>query len=593
MMTGNHGGTLISSAPVIRVLPPEEARKIAAGEVVDRPAAMVREFIDNAIDAGAQLIESSIEGGGILKTEVSDDGRGMGKEDLELCILTHATSKIRSLEDLKTAETLGFRGEALAAAAAVSRLEILSSTDGREAWKLTVGPEGKNPARIEQSRRNRGASVRAFGLFDTIPARKRFLKREGSEAAACRQIFNEKAMAFPGRSFRFVQDDVLKVFLPPANSFKERFIQIFLTQEEGNFLHEIAGGGAGFSFNIVAGGPEIFRNDRRQQFVFANGRRIQDYSLIQALEYGVQGWFPNGVHPIGAVYIDIDPALADFNIHPAKREARFADPGAIHHGITQALRDFFRRLNIASPAAPQVTRREEGSGGALAEEALFVMSPLPQSAGTGTSWAAETRPAYGHEDIKAGEKPVSEGTVPPGEITFLGRLFGLFILVTKGDRLFIIDQHAAHERILYNRFIAGPVREQELLVPITFNTESPEDDAFLKTRQDDLAGLGIRLEADSGGAWHIEALPELWRLSDTETVKEILSLKTAGENVAERWAATLICRKAAKDGDYLDEGAALALAGEALKLPVPRCPHGRPIWVEISREDLFKAVKRL
>ena len=584
MMTGN----LV--APAIRVLPPEEARKIAAGEVVDRPSALVREFIDNAIDAGAQLIETAIEGGGILKTEVSDDGKGMEKEDLELCILTHATSKIRSLEDLKTAETLGFRGEALAAAAAVARLEILSSTDGREAWKLSAGPEGKNPARLEQSRRSRGTSVRAMELFDTIPARKRFLKREGSEALVCRQIFNEKAMAFPDRGFRFVQDGSLKVFLPPANSLKERFTQIFLTREEGNFLHEISGSGAGFSFTIVAGGPEIFRNHRRQQFVFANGRRIQDYSLIQALEYGVQGWFPNGVHPIGAVYIDIDPALADFNIHPAKREARFADPGAIHHCVTQALRDFFRRLNIASPSSFPA-KGGEGNGGFLAMEALLARPPSPPSR-TEETWAAEPRPAYERGDIRAEEKPAVEEEAPE-KLKFLGRLFSLFILAAKGDQFFIIDQHAAHERILYNRFVSGPISQQELLVAIPFDTESPEDDGFLKTRKADLARLGIRIEQDEGGGWRIEALPELWRLSDAETVREILDLKTAGENIAERWAATLSCRRAVKDGDYLDEGAALALAEEALKLPVPRCPHGRPIWFEISRTDLLRAVKRL
>jgi DNA mismatch repair protein MutL len=406
---------------------------------------------------------------------------------------------------------------------------------------------------------------------------------------ACRQIFNEKAMAFPDRGFRFLQDGILKIFLPPANSLKERFIQIFLTQEEGGFLHEISGSGEGFSFTIVAGGPEIFRNDRRQQFVFANGRRIQDYSLIQALEYGVQGWFPNGVHPIGAVYIDIDPALADFNIHPAKREARFADPGAIHHGITQALRDFFRRLNIASPSSFPV-KGEEGNGGFLAMEALL-SKPLSPPPRTGETWAAETSPGYGPEDIRAGGKPAEDEA--PEKPRVLGRLFSLFILVAKGDRLFIIDQHAAHERILYNRFVSGPISQQELLVAIPFDTENAEDDGFLKPRKADLARLGIRIEQDEGEGWRIEALPELWRLSDAETVREILSLKTAGENMAERWAATLSCRRAVKDGDYLDEGAALALAAEALKLPVPRCPHGRPIWFEISREDLLRAVRRL
>ncbi|MDR3146402.1 MAG: DNA mismatch repair endonuclease MutL, partial [Treponema sp.] len=227
----------------IRVLPPEEARKIAAGEVIDRPAALVREFLDNAIDAGSALIEVVIEGGGIRRTEVIDDGLGMNREDLALCWYTHATSKIRSVDDLNTAETLGFRGEALAAAAAVSRLEILSCTGDGEAWFLETGAGmGDSPGgmRISRSRRTRGTTVRALGLFDTIPARKRFLKREGAEAGLCRQAFIDKALAFPGIAFRFLQDGKLRLFFPPAASLKERYALALLSPDEGAFLHEIS-----------------------------------------------------------------------------------------------------------------------------------------------------------------------------------------------------------------------------------------------------------------------------------------------------------------------------------------------------------------
>ncbi|MDR1445398.1 MAG: DNA mismatch repair endonuclease MutL, partial [Treponema sp.] len=211
----------VSSAR-IQVLPPEEARKIAAGEVIDRPAALIREFIDNAIDAGGTEIEVSIEGGGARRAEVTDNGEGMDREDLAACWLTHATSKIRSLKDLDTACSLGFRGEALAAAAAVAGLEILSSTGGREAWQLSVGPGGNTPV-INQSMRTKGTSVRAIGLFDSIPARKRFLKREGTEANLCKQAFLDKAAAFPGITFRFYQEGRLVCFLPAAASLKERF----------------------------------------------------------------------------------------------------------------------------------------------------------------------------------------------------------------------------------------------------------------------------------------------------------------------------------------------------------------------------------
>ncbi|MDR3276195.1 MAG: DNA mismatch repair endonuclease MutL, partial [Treponema sp.] len=257
----------------IQILPPAEARRIAAGEVVDRPAALVREFMDNAIDAGASLIETTVEAGGIRLAEVSDDGGGMGREDLALCWQDHATSKIRSLADLDTSETLGFRGEALAAAAAVSRLEILSSRDGREAWLLEAGPDN-GESRITQARRVKGTTVRARGLFDTVPARKRFLKREASEALLCRQTFIEKALPFPGTGFRYVQEGELKLYLPVAASLRERFAAALLDSREAGLLHELSAGGPGFSLVIVAGGPELFRKDRRQQYVFANGRRI-------------------------------------------------------------------------------------------------------------------------------------------------------------------------------------------------------------------------------------------------------------------------------------------------------------------------------
>jgi DNA mismatch repair protein MutL len=539
----------------VQALPPEEARKIAAGEVVDRPAALVRELLDNAIDAGGSSIELQIDNGGIRRIETLDDGMGMTREDLEICWQPHTTSKIRSMDDLCSATTLGFRGEALAAAAAVSRLEILTSADGREAWRLTVGPgagkaQGGEP-RIEPFRRTKGSSVRALGLFDSIPARKRFLKREGSEAALCRQIFIEKALAFYALNFRFTQDGNLKLIFPPVSSRKERFADALLEKRERGFLHEINAQGEGFRVGIVIGGPELSRNDRRHQYIFANGRRIQDYSLIQALEYGTQGWFPNGTHPVGAIYIDVDPALADFNIHPAKREARFKDAGAIHHSVTAALRDFLRREDLAwqargenpersFPLPHQASLPYGPSGGGSVNTAALAMSalldappafaPLPgrgpeeQTLFSGYpaagAAAAEPRAAY---DI--------QGAAAKARLA--GRIFELFILAELEDRLFIIDQHAAHERILYDRILGKPVTTQELLAPITFSTPGEDDDRFLESRREDLRKLGILLR-NEGSLWLIEALPAGWQAGDGETVEEILKLRTAGENIYSR-----------------------------------------------------------
>jgi len=180
--------------------------------------------------------------------------------------------------------------------------------------------------------------------------------------------------------------------------------------------------------------------------------------------------------------------------------------------------------------------------------------------------------------------------VPP-EVKYAGRAFGLFILIEWGDKLYIIDQHAAHERILYNKFLKEPVPKQELLAPIPFCTESDDEDVFLESKREELSRLGVDIRNDEDG-WQIEALPADWRLGDAATVKEILELRTAGENMAQRWVATLCCRAAIKDGDYPDDETAFALGKEALALPESRCPHGRPIWTEISKEALYKAVRR-
>jgi DNA mismatch repair protein MutL len=513
----------------------------------------------------------------------------------------------------------------------VAALEIVSCAGGREAWKLLAGPGGSRPPRIEPGSRSRGSSVRALGLFDAVPARKRFLKRGGSEALFCRQAFIDKALAFPEIDFRFTQDGVLKLSLPGVENYKDRFAAAVLegsgvkSVRERGFLHEIYALGEGFRVTIVTGGPELYRNDRRQQFVFANRRRIQDFSLLQALEYGVQGWFPNGVHPLGALYIDIDPALADFNIHPAKREARFADPGAIHHAISTALRDFLR--GTAGPVNRNAERREgplfPGFGreplrpagpyspaseapARLALEALLTNPPDFAALPGRAMETAETAPPYGdysgtgiYGDYPAvsgaavsgaGESPAI-GENPAGTFRFIGQTFELFLLAERGDKLYIIDQHAAHERILYDRILSGPIARQELLVPISFDAESPQEGRFFRARGEELAKLGVIIE-EEGTRWQITALPEGWRLSDGETLEALRDLQNAGENMAERWAATLSCRRAIKDGDRLDDLSAADMAEAALALPVPRCPHGRPVWVEISRADLYRGVRR-
>jgi DNA mismatch repair protein MutL len=583
----------------IQILPPEEARKIAAGEVIDRPSALVREFIDNALDAGARNVEVSIEEGGIRLVEVSDDGCGMDRDDLALCIEDHATSKITSLDDLVLTRTLGFRGEALPAAGAVAELEIITGRNGN-AWRLRVH---NGSVQLDQAVRAPGTTVRTRFLFDYIPARKRFLKRPASEALLCRQIFLEKAAAFPDVQFRFMQDGELRVFLPAGVSLKERFAVTFKLEPFLSLLHHIEGRGTGFSFSVILGGPGLSRPDKKLQLVFANGRRIHDWGLQQALEAGLLGGFPNNEHPVGAIFLNIDPKLVDFNIHPAKREAKFQQVGEIHHAVTSTLRAFLPGLlGRQSLAMPLATRSEPSlpfRSASFHPLSFGTVRSSGEATPDGTDALAQEA-LYDRDDPTEPSMPViaAESAPPYGAapsdrtFKFIGRLWGVFILVERDGRLYIMDQHAAHERILYQRYLSKPIPAEKLLIPLTFSTETAEEDHFLNAHKGELVRLGIRLEQESPHAWRLETLPAGWYAADGETVKAVLALPRTGVSFIENWAASCACHTAVRDGAFLDERTALDLAQEAMDMPDHHCPHGRPIWVEIAREDLLKGVKR-
>ncbi len=659
----------------VRVLDAAIARKIAAGEVIDRPAAVIRELLDNALDAGARSIDISIEDGGLRSMEVSDDGCGMTREDLLLCSLPHATSKIRREEDLLALESLGFRGEALGSIAAVAALEIITSTDGNGAVCLNVGPAMSLPGPADHKAaaagddpdgsdrpappasgepappisgrhgltpwlsggyRARGTSVRVRGLFENLPARKKFMKRASSEAGHIYRTIVEKALAFPECAFRYRQDGSIKLVLPAAESLTQRFVDAVIeenasTRGRGSFVHHASGGDEGFRVDVIVGGPELCRTDRRFQFIFANRRRIQDYSFQQALEYGSQGWFPNNSHPVGAVFLQVDGPLIDFNIHPAKREARFQDSARIHRSISAVTRSLFESLSRRerfldeegkeSGMADSSTRPAElfdregqvryqarpvAHGTAdLAEQALghrpygqpFPIQASSQSASAVRSASALQEARIGLEKLL--EEPprlreLHDSTLEEGHSTarYLGQVLGLYLVVERADEVLFIDQHAAHERILFDALMEKPPAAQELLVPYPFHTEDRAQSAFLAARREELLRLGIHIEADGPDSWVLSGLPAAWNSPDGETIEAILDLAGEGEDRARRWYATLACKKAVKDGQILDESRGRELALAALALPDPRCPHGRPIFVRLGREALAKGVQR-
>ena len=714
-LNGGSQQNAAASRKPVKLLNAETARKIAAGEVIDRPASIVRELLDNAVDSGASQINVEIEGGGIDKIRVQDNGCGMSRDDLAVAAHPHATSKISSDTDLLNLTTLGFRGEALASIAAVARLTIDS---GEYKMRCSITEDHI----IEPRSPIAGTTVTSENLFENFPARRQFLKRAASETKMCRQTFLEKAMPRPDIAFRMTVDGQLRSDFAAGQSLKERFHAALGIQQSADLLYEIKGSGAGFSFSLVIGDPCIARQDRKDIYIFINSRRIAEYSLLQAIEYGAQGYFPNGTHPAAALYAQVSPDLVDFNIHPAKKEARFKDIAPLHHGVSSALREFFRALsvkqmkggspnpderqnyldtgfyglNVAAPApswpgaqSPQteppvslsgLTRqsfdqtepqsrfekiasladlagtddtppaswaskqssqnlasfglaKNEGGGvswpsndvslsGATAHSAQQSFAPTygagrapriserPQSlrVASGDSWSGASFGASksfgGENDAAAPSWTCDQSTPnaaavswaceqsPQSGFRYIGRALGTFIIIEKNKALYFVDQHAAHERYLFDKIMDGQDQRQPLLVPEKMELDSDQDDAYLEAAAPELKRYGFECERLEPCLWQFKSFNPLWKGGVLELKKLIFEKRIEPKELIRKIAAMAACRSAVKDGDVIDDAAAEDLARKAFALPDPHCPHGRPCWTVVTKEKLFELVKR-
>lgn len=605
----------------VRTLNPEVARKIAAGEVIDRPNAIIRELMDNSIDAGARSITVEISGGGIDKIRIIDDGTGMTQEDLANCARPHATSKIESEVDLMNLSTLGFRGEALASIAAVSRLSIQSG-----GYKMRASITEDHI--IEPSAPIKGTIVQAEGLFENFPARRQFLKRPATEGIMCRNTFIEKALARPDLAFRFIADGETKLDLPAGQTKKDRFVMANSYSEAPELFYEFGQSSGGenpeWSFNVVIGEPAVSRTNKKEIFIYANGRRIQEYSLVQAVEYGAQGFFPNGTYPVAAVFAQVRPDLIDFNIHPAKREARFSDISALHHGLSSSIRTFFHQytyLNFTEDKPADEARSQEFDFSSPAKsdtlyekhisykasetkaEALsdFRSKYLGIKTGNGlrsnTTWTPKTSgtQSLAETALSAASSKAADFSRPdPSPIRYIGPCLGTFLLAEKNNCLYIIDQHAAHERILFDKLMSsqGDSARQPLLIPYKIKTESKTQDNQLEKLKAELNRIGFETEHTSDGLWEIKTIPDRWTGTEYDLRTLLFVKQVEPKEIIRSIAAMTACKAAVKDGYVLDDITAARLVEEAFTLEDPHCPHGRPIYTVISREKLFELVKR-
>ena len=556
----------------VQILRDAVARKIAAGEVIDRPQAVLRELLDNALDAGGMRVDVRWELGGLKALEVADNGSGMDRADLELCWLPHTTSKITTEQDLETLTSLGFRGEALASIAACSRLTIVTGRGGT-AHRLTV-EDGRSL--VAAAAGLDGTRVLVEDLFASLPARRKFLKSPAAEGTLCRRIFEEKALSAPGIAFSLRIDGAHKQSYPEQTE-AERVAAVLGSPWNAQTMLSWTNGGEGFSIRGYALKPPASRTDRRGIRVYANRRPLQEFALVQAVCHAFEGYLPGGAYPEAVLFVEVEPSLVDFNIHPAKREARFRTLPAIHQAVVGGLR-----------AALETQKLRFGGPVSAAQATLEFAAPLPTNAEPALRGRAQL-PSVAVWDIPA---PLAEEVREPDSFRYLGQVLGVFLLAEVGDELYLVDQHAAHERILYDAFRDHGGLVQQLLLPRRFTVD--EDVAPLLERQwKDYGALGVGLSPVGPAEYELVSLPQTV-VGQEQQLIDFLRTNTKPVNDLETALyARLSCRAAVMDGDPLDPVTARDLLRKTFALEHARCPHGRPIWTTISRSQLFEKVGRL
>ncbi len=574
----------------IQVLDPHIAARIAAGEVVTRPAAVVKELVENALDAGARHITVELEEGGRRLMRVVDDGSGMTPEEAPLALLRHATSKIRQEEDLLCITTLGFRGEALPSIAQVSRLELLTRKPGAAGgWRLLA--EGGDLLESQVAAAPEGTQVTVTDLFFNTPVRRKFLKSRESEQAFILETMRHLALGYPEVHFRLLAGKKTLLAAPAAQTLPERVAAVY-GAEVADHLLPFALEGAPWGTAGVVSIPDYTVASSRFQVLLVNRRVVQDRILAATVKATYQGLLPRGRHPVVVVYLTLPPEQVDVNVHPAKTEVRFRDAGKVYALLLSSLRQGLGSLAGESPTY-QVTW-QPGSL-ALAQDpgaALPLASPPPgplplaQAAAT-ISPPSEFRPSSPQFRFQ--------------DLHLIGQLQGTYILAQGPGGLVLIDQHAAHERVLYETLEASPdgTPRQNLLFPRVVEV-SPVQADWVGENLELLARLGLQLEPFGGASFLVTAVPA-W-LAQTDLTALVLDLvdnlapvksQASPQEVVEQVRTVMACHGAIRAGQHLapEEMAALLAQLDDLKVS-SHCPHGRPLWRLIPYTDIRQSFRR-
>ena len=601
---------------------------IAAGEVVERPASVVKELCENAIDAGAGALTVEIKNGGMTYIRVTDDGCGIGPEDVTTAFLRHATSKLRKEEELSSIKTLGFRGEALAAIAAVSRIEMFTREKGASEGTF-ISLEGgtvteKSPAGCPE-----GTTIIVRDLFFNTPARLKFMKKDAAEGAAVSAAVVRCALSHPELSVRYIRDG-REEFHTPGDGRTDSCIYSVLGREFSSSMLEARASGDGISIEGYICSPDSARGNRGHQFFFVNGRFVKSQLLQAALEQAYRNRIFSGRFPSCVLYITLNPAAVDVNVHPAKTEIKFMNErqvfDAVHYAAKAAL-DGENRLNRiekssppspsqAVPPRPVDTAARDSSTSPVKEKdempynrgVDFVTSiqPPPENKEPSLTGVFEqTRIVYGVSETTmpqpVGKAPLkSEPEQEQAPYRIIGEAMSLYIIVERGESLFLIDKHAAHERLLFDRLKSREegAMSQALMTPL-IAAVGREEAAELLAHKELLFEMGFELEDFGAGAVAVNSAPAGIEVSDitallTEICEDIrLGMKPGSLGVRDEILASIACKAAIKAGKSSEPAEHLPVVSAVMSGEVKYCPHGRPVSVELTKKSLDKSFKRI
>ena len=600
----------------IRILSDTVSNQIAAGEVVERPSSIVKELVENAIDAGARKITVEVVGGGTRLIEVTDDGEGMSRADAELCFQRHATSKLSASDELFAVRTLGFRGEALASIASVARVRMETQT-AEDDVGTTVEVAGGDPVFVRDGAFPAGTRIRVEDVFYNVPARRKFLKSESYELSQITNRCTHYALAFPEIHFVLKSGKFEVLSAPPAADRSERILKLFgrdLRDELVEYEREFPA--ARMKVHVFTSRPQVQKYNRNSMYFFVNGRAIRDRIILHAYSDAYRSILPSGTFPVTMLFVELPHRDVDVNVHPAKTEVRFRKGSTVHDAVRDVIAEAMRSDKTIIPMltdesksspyrAPEFQGRmpDSWAGGPIAREpGSDPLAPLDLS--EATTFDLNYEEARGGGGAGPDPTDLPDFDLVRSELRPLGQVQDSFIVAVDGNGLVLIDQHVAHERVLFEQYVrerdSGTIEVQRLLTPIILEL-SPEQEVRFEEIAPELAASGLEAEPFGPRTVAVKTAPAILKAAAVE--KLVLELidgvdrERQGLNLEtfrKKTAATVACHAAIKINNALDNVKMRWLVTELMKTDCPTvCPHGRPIIVRYDLKEIKKAFKRV